>query len=226
MIARAASSLSDILCDQQGIVFGDTHTHPEIYHYLSRCMKALAESGVKVLFMEAFKDTPVQKEWLTDFNHSSPGSMREELESVLRMNCTATPQLQISDYVELIEAARENSIAIIGIEPECRDPWNRIKSSNEAWKKTIRAYLDKHPDTKYAVFCGQTHTHVANNYFDVNGCDQAEGIDKALGIPCVTFAPHNRNESRLIASTLDDNTYHMAIPTTKLVTMSEKVFSR
>lgn len=180
------SLLQPLLEKNQGIVFADNHDDPNIPHYLSKQMPALAESGVKFLFVEMFGDTPEQRKWLEAFNTQNTHS-ESHMQTWLRKKWHHPPRTE-NDYMTMLTAARDAGIKVIGIEPESRNPFSPVKSSNESWVKTIRSTLEQHPDAKFCILGGRFHTHEANQHSEGTGADQSTGVDVMLGIPCVTLS--------------------------------------
>jgi len=209
----ATHEYQDIYASSPGIVFGDDHSDPAIICYIASQMQSLKKAGVSVVFLEVFKDTPEQRQWLEQFNRGQDSA--HMITGWLDKVRTYYPE-RAQDYLSLLTAARANGIELIGIEPDTRDILHPISSANAAWIRTIKSYLSVYPGARYAVFCGKLHTEASNQLATESECDQAEGIDKSLGIPCLTFTtlPSQAPRSQVQIHAQDKGNYSVMLTQT------------
>ncbi len=171
----AETLFAQLLNVNPGLFFGDRHGSYNTVEYLSGNMDYFKKQGVTTLYMEMFA---ADAQPLLD-RYFEKGDNVAELEQYLYTQGWHKDLGMDKKYMELVKAARESGIRIVGIDDatSATDP-NRLKSSDSHWTQIIQK--NSKPTEKYLVFGGQGHSER----------DEAQckyGVDYRLGIPALDF---------------------------------------
>ena len=162
--------LRTLLNVNPGVFIGDSHTDFNCSEFMTSKMAFLKQQGVTLFFMEMFGSEAQPK---LD-RYFEKGDNGEELVSYLQKRGWEKRPGMAKKYFEIVRAARENGIKIIGIDNNAAGK-NRLEKSNPHWVKVISNYTSNN-HTKYVVFGGQGHS--SNYLFN-------KGVDFRLGIPSI-----------------------------------------
>jgi hypothetical protein len=158
-----------------GIFLGDRHGSYNIVEYLSGKMPYFKQQGVSTLYMEMF---PPEAQPMLD-RYFETGENQAELEQYLNAQGWHKDLGMDKKYAQLVSAARESGIRIVGIDTVETQPDDvRLKASNLHFAAVVKEHA--RPGEKYLVFGGEGHS--SQNEMDCN-----YGVDYQLGIPSVDF---------------------------------------
>lgn len=185
----ALNLVADLLKDNDGVAIGEFHYDQEAPLFLAKNMKKFADAGVTHIFVEMFEH--MDNDMLQHFQKTGElekefPANRTRFERCLDWelnrwaNGRGSPELKLA-YIDLLKAARENNIKIVGIDDISTIGRDRLELSNPIWSKAINENKPEHG--KYLVHGGIYH------FSKLLG--EVEPVSKRLGIPSVGFTTEN-----------------------------------
>jgi uncharacterized iron-regulated protein len=162
--------LTNLINVNPGVFMGDSHTEFNCSEFMASKMNLLSRRGVGLFFMEMFGSSaqPLLNRYF------EKGDNLNALVSYLKERGWDKRPGMAEKYCEIVKAAKENGIRIIGIDNDAYGR-GRLEESNPHWVSVINKYTEK-KGTKYIIFGGGGHS--AN--YSLN-----KGVDYLLGIPSV-----------------------------------------